>query len=267
MRDFESGSTADAPRRANRGRTRTDLEPGTAQGTSWRAQGGRRSASGFVLGGRHALVRLIIASLLCIIPLIVTVDAAASMPLTPNIGGDGAMLSTGRYFGCQLITGRVRCWGSGYYREVDANLGDMGSLGTGVDSRVLGAGSDGVAVAYNRVSAIPFLDFMFSADPVASISSCAWHSCALFASGNVACWGRNGAGELGQGLSGTANSVGTASPTSNSRRRPSGPSPSTLPIPSRAPFFSAALSAAGDTGHTAALAKVHPRTWVMNRTR
>src|SRR5512137_3016820 len=83
-------------------------------------------------------------------------------------------IATGGDHTCELIgDGGVRCWG----RNDEGQLGD-GTLGTVVQAlpvRVAGL-SDAVALA---------------AGPV--------HTCALKASGSVACWGFNANGELGDG--------------------------------------------------------------------
>lgn len=87
-------------------------------------------------------------------------------------------LAAGGFHTCALFEdGKVKCWGRN----------DFGQLGLGDTSH---RGIDEVATE------LPYLDF---GEEVLAIYAGTVHSCALLESNQVVCWGRNNAGQLGQG--------------------------------------------------------------------
>jgi alpha-tubulin suppressor-like RCC1 family protein len=102
-------------------------------------------------------------------PVAVTLTAAASTKAAPSASN----LSSGENHTCVLLVdGRIDCWGAG----------DSGQLGNGTgDNQPLPVDVTGLAAGATAVS-------------------CGLaHSCALFETGTVHCWGDNGAGQLGNG--------------------------------------------------------------------
>ena len=102
-------------------------------------------------------------------PVAVTLTAAASTKASPSASN----LSSGENHSCVLLVdGRVDCWGAG----------DSGQLGNG-------AGDD---------QPLP-VDVTGLPAGVTAVSCGLAHSCALFETGTVHCWGDNDAGQLGNG--------------------------------------------------------------------
>jgi alpha-tubulin suppressor-like RCC1 family protein len=94
---------------------------------------------------------------------------------------------TPAYHTCALYSnGGVKCWGDNTF----------GQLGYGHTDDV---GDDAEEVGDGK---LPFIDFG-TVDPVVDIGAGHWHSCALFESGNIKCWGDNQAGALGNEQVGT----------------------------------------------------------------
>ncbi len=99
-----------------------------------------------------------------------------------DVGGKVVQVAAGGNHTCALLaSGNVRCWG----------LGEHGSLGYGnknnIGDKVTPASAGNVDVG----------------GKVVQISACNMETCALLASGNVRCWGRNDYGELGYGNTNT----------------------------------------------------------------
>jgi alpha-tubulin suppressor-like RCC1 family protein len=94
-----------------------------------------------------------------------------------NVGGVASVLAGGSHSCARLTTGGIRCWG----RSLEGQLGygDITAYGAAMDKLPYVAGS------------IPNLE---SAVQIATGSK---HSCALFANGQMACWGYNLNGQLG----------------------------------------------------------------------
>ena len=85
----------------------------------------------------------------------------------------------GRYSTCALLTsGGIKCWGSN----------GSGQLGNGI------YGIDEHETTPVNVSGL--------SSGVQAIAAGYWHTCALLDSGDVKCWGDNGSGQLGNGISG-----------------------------------------------------------------
>ncbi len=103
-----------------------------------------------------------------------------------NFGTEGQVieLTVGVYQSCVIFEDRrVKCWG----------YNDYGQLGYGnLQNRGSGPGEMG--------DRLPFLD-LGSNETVAKIQAGYEHTCALFESGRVKCWGRNQFGQLGLGVS------------------------------------------------------------------
>jgi alpha-tubulin suppressor-like RCC1 family protein len=100
-------------------------------------------------------------------------------------GRKAVALALGADHSCALFASpaELRCWG----------LNLFGQLGLGDDANRGDAPSE-------AVGALPPLDLGEApADPVVAVTAGLEHTCALFASGTVKCWGANGRGQLGRG--------------------------------------------------------------------
>ncbi len=99
-------------------------------------------------------------------------------------GRTATRVATGLHHTCALLdTGAVKCWGWNYKGEL--GLGDTANRGfRGVRPGEMG-------------DALPELDL--GGAPVSELHAGSGHTCALFQSGSVKCWGQNGHGELGLG--------------------------------------------------------------------
>jgi len=96
------------------------------------------------------------------------------------LGQPATAISAGNEHTCALLAdGSVKCWG----RNNDGQLG----IGT-TESMGDGAG---------ELAALTAVDLGTGRTAVAIDAG--WHTCALLDNGGVKCWGRNSAGELGQG--------------------------------------------------------------------
>jgi len=108
-----------------------------------------------------------------------SVYAAGTITATLSVEATTASsMSAGSYFTCmRTTTGAAQCFGQNNY----------GQLGDGTNSdRTTAVGVSGLSSG------------------VASVSSGAWHSCAVMDSGSVKCWGRNDWGNLGNGATNTS---------------------------------------------------------------
>jgi alpha-tubulin suppressor-like RCC1 family protein len=98
-----------------------------------------------------------------------------------NLGGRATRLAAGLSHTCAVLTtGKVRCWG----------LNNHGQLGYGHKTNV---GDTKAVWTAGDVSVSPV------GERVKDIVAGGYHTCALLESGNVRCWGRNDAGQLGHG--------------------------------------------------------------------
>lgn len=87
--------------------------------------------------------------------------------------GGVSTVAAGAIHSCVLLaTGGVQCWGG----NLSGQLGDGTTVSRSVPTNVVGLSSG-----------------------IASISAGAGHTCALLSTGNLVCWGKNGAGQLGDG--------------------------------------------------------------------
>lgn len=108
-------------------------------------------------------------------------------------GGSVTGISTGAQHTCAaLSSGAVRCWGDG----TDGKLGynNVSAVGDGVGLAIAAAG-----------------DVPLGAAPVMAVSAGDLHTCALFTSGAVRCWGSGASGRLGyNNINAVGNGVGLA---------------------------------------------------------
>ena len=95
-------------------------------------------------------------------------------------------ITAGKYHTCALTTsGGVKCWGYGFYGQL--GNGATSDQSTPVD--VVATGGSGTLSGITQVTAGGF------------------HTCALTTSGGVKCWGYGGNGQLGNGLTPSAQST------------------------------------------------------------
>jgi alpha-tubulin suppressor-like RCC1 family protein len=100
------------------------------------------------------------------------------LPLGTVYGLDSGVqaVASGGYHTCVLMAaGTVKCWGSGQF----------GQLGNGVSNATQNQPVDVVELG----------------GKVVDITAGEYHTCALLSDGRVQCWGLNGAGQLGNGIS------------------------------------------------------------------
>ncbi|MEM9889276.1 MAG: RCC1 repeat-containing protein [Actinomycetota bacterium] len=102
------------------------------------------------------------------VPVVVEVDGAPLVGVTQIVAG--------RFHTCALTAGAVDCWGANFFGQ----LGDGGTTNTAVP--VSSLDRDGTALA-----------------GVDELSAGALHTCAVLAGDEVACWGANFFGQLGDG--------------------------------------------------------------------
>ena len=102
-----------------------------------------------------------------------TLDRTEPVDVT-GLGGTATALALGGYHSCAIVAGGVKCWGRNSNGQLGNNSTDNSP--TPVDVSGLGAGTGVTAVAAG-----------------------AYHTCALLDTGAMKCWGRNSAGELGDG--------------------------------------------------------------------
>ncbi|MFH1436934.1 MAG: RCC1 repeat-containing protein [Pseudomonadota bacterium] len=135
-----------------------------------------------------------------------------------------ASLTTGEYHACAVsIGGGLKCWGNNAEGQLgDGTNDDQGEpvdvtgLTSGVSAAAAGEshtcaltdaggvtcwgrGAEGqLGNGAEAESAVP-VDVTGVSGGVVAIAVGGWHSCALFESGGVQCWGRNSSGQLGNG--------------------------------------------------------------------
>ncbi len=99
-------------------------------------------------------------------------------PLSVDLGGKAVQLVTGANHACALLdTGNVRCWGQNLYGQL--GYGDTANIGDDPEDMP----PDNVNLVGN----------------VTKLVAGTQHTCALFGSGEIRCWGRNNFGQLGYG--------------------------------------------------------------------
>ena len=97
-------------------------------------------------------------------------------------GRTAKAISAGGSFSCALLdNGFIKCWGHNSYGQL--GLGDRSNRGGSANE--MGDNLPAVSLGTGRT--------------VKSISSGAYHTCALLDDGSVKCWGRNNEGQLGLG--------------------------------------------------------------------
>ncbi|HMV65728.1 MAG TPA: MopE-related protein, partial [Myxococcota bacterium] len=125
-------------------------------------------------------------------------EMAALAPVALGAGRTAKDIAAGRDHVCALLDdGAVKCWGGNSY----------GQLGQGTTlTRGDGGGEMGDALAVTDLGPGEILD----------LEAGDYHTCALFASGQVKCWGRNASGQLGLGdttsRGNTPSTMGTSLP-------------------------------------------------------
>ena len=96
---------------------------------------------------------------------------------TINLYGDPVAVSAGMYHTCALLdNGGVKCWGDDQYGQ----LGDGATL------------ADRSSPPYSAIN-------LGTGRTAVAISAGGYHTCALLDNGDVKCWGRDSAGQLGDG--------------------------------------------------------------------
>jgi alpha-tubulin suppressor-like RCC1 family protein len=109
-------------------------------------------------------------------------STAAATPVSLGTGRKVAAVTAGDRHTCALLdNSSIKCWGDNQYGQLGygdtSNRGDQaGEMGSSLPAVALGAGRRPIAV-----------------------SAGSQHTCALFDSGSIACWGRGAQGRLGTG--------------------------------------------------------------------
>ena len=97
---------------------------------------------------------------------------------TVDLGGEPVQIQAGAEHTCALLdTGAIRCWGSNEHGQLGLGLSRERSVGDGESPATAGEVRVGGAVQ--------------------QMVTGGFHTCALLESGEVRCWGRNDAGQLG----------------------------------------------------------------------
>ena len=117
-------------------------------------------------------------------------------PIKTVAAQGGAVVAVGRYHTCFGDVGQGRCWGG--FNTVGNNFGQLG------DGSTLGIGN-----APNQMTTIGPIPFQPTLGQVVSVAAGFAHSCALFSTGWVVCFGRNNKGNLGLDDSNNAGCGGT----------------------------------------------------------
>jgi cysteine-rich repeat protein len=123
-------------------------------------------------------------------------DQANEMP-TPvtNVGGNVVQIGAGEAHTCALLdTNRVRCWG----------YNDFGQLGLGHTVRI-----------GDNFGEMPPADLDLGAGVIVQLGVFGSGACVLFQSGELRCWGRNNAGQLGVGNNGNVGDAPGEMPPAN----------------------------------------------------
>ena len=152
--------------------------------------------------------------------------ANATTPVdVAGLGSGVASVSAGSEYSCAVTTGgAVKCWGVNFYGQLGDGTNTNSTTPVGVVG--LGSGVASVSAGFKHACAVTTggavkcwgsnvfgqlgdgthtssttpVDVVGLGSGVAAVSAGENHSCALTTSGAVKCWGRNGNGELGNGL-------------------------------------------------------------------
>jgi len=150
-----------------------------------------------------------------------------SSPVLADLdGGDALLVSTGSYHTCAIMSDRkVMCWGDNWNGQIGDGTnvdrmtpveipipsnGSAASLGTGAMHSCIGMDDGSIFCwgynaygqlgnGHNGNSNSPVTVPLSSNQFASSVQVGLFHSCALFDSGEVACWGDNSNGQLGDG--------------------------------------------------------------------
>ena len=156
-------------------------------------------------------------------------DGTIRTSLTPvsvvNLGGEALSIASGFAHTCAVLTdGRIRCWGWNKYGQLGDGTNwtrrtptDVVNLGGRAKSVVAGEGHTCALLEDGRVRCWGWnmssqlgdgstqdrytpVDVFGLDGKVTSISTTWGHTCALFENGQVRCWGWNGYGQIGNGI-------------------------------------------------------------------
>jgi alpha-tubulin suppressor-like RCC1 family protein len=104
------------------------------------------------------------------------VQANLTPTVVVNLGTDTKLISAGGYHSCALKNdGKVLCWGNNSYGQLSNPAVSIGG----------------------QANPVPMIVIGLDTANTLQISSGLVHSCAIKTSGNLLCWGSNGAGQLG----------------------------------------------------------------------
>ena len=164
-------------------------------------------------------------------------------PVIVGLGGEGALsISSGSYHSCAIMLDKsLMCWGDNWNGQlgdgtnadssspVSVSLPGNGSV-VSLDAGALHtcSGSDDGSMfcwgynAYGQLgngaldsTNIPMIAPLSTNQVLSSVKVGLFHSCALFDSGQVACWGGNANGQLGDGTQNSRTTPGIVSLSSN----------------------------------------------------
>jgi alpha-tubulin suppressor-like RCC1 family protein len=147
-----------------------------------------------------------------------TITDSATPVVVQGLSDASALAATGELalsgHSCALSGGMVRCWGSNYHGElgngsteasnvpvVVVGLGDAKKLALGAFQSLAIAGSGAVhwGLDWGTEMYLTGSTPLAGLDDATALSAGGTHACALRSAGTVWCWGRNEAGQLGDG--------------------------------------------------------------------
>ena len=137
----------------------------------------------------HKARSLFIASLLLTLAMPYCADTKGILTKGPDDddgSGTASSISAGGEHTCAVLSGGVKCWGSG----------EFGQLGDARDDTTMPADTSG---SHWRLVPVDVVGL----SGVTAVSAGVGHTCALLENGGVKCWGEGGSGRLGYGDGGT----------------------------------------------------------------